>query len=55
MEQGGRMSVIFFENSRVKIPVILPVVHGTSLNVAWKICATGFANLSCLVSICGNH
>eukprot|EP01127_Copromyxa_protea_P016986 TRINITY_DN513_c0_g1_i2.p1 TRINITY_DN513_c0_g1~~TRINITY_DN513_c0_g1_i2.p1 ORF type:complete len:1241 (+),score=206.88 TRINITY_DN513_c0_g1_i2:2442-6164(+) len=30
------------------IPIILPAVHGTSLDVAWKICATGFAALSIL-------
>eukprot|EP01127_Copromyxa_protea_P001607 TRINITY_DN1156_c0_g1_i1.p1 TRINITY_DN1156_c0_g1~~TRINITY_DN1156_c0_g1_i1.p1 ORF type:complete len:322 (-),score=65.30 TRINITY_DN1156_c0_g1_i1:81-1046(-) len=29
------------------LPVIMPVVYGTSLTAAWKICATGFANLSC--------
>jgi hypothetical protein len=33
---------------RFKIPSILPVIHGTALATAWKICATGFANLSCL-------
>lgn len=29
--------------------MIVPTVHGTSLGVAWKICATGFAALSILV------
>eukprot|EP01127_Copromyxa_protea_P015391 TRINITY_DN4423_c0_g1_i5.p1 TRINITY_DN4423_c0_g1~~TRINITY_DN4423_c0_g1_i5.p1 ORF type:complete len:215 (+),score=42.04 TRINITY_DN4423_c0_g1_i5:38-682(+) len=29
-------------------PVILPAIHGTDFHIAWKICATGFANLSSL-------
>lgn len=32
----------------IQIPV-LPFVHGTNLNIARKICTTGFANLSTLV------
>jgi len=27
---------------------ILPVIHGTSINIAWKVCVGGFANLSVL-------
>jgi len=29
-------------------PMILPGIHGTSFAVAWKVCGTGFANLSSL-------
>eukprot|EP01127_Copromyxa_protea_P018107 TRINITY_DN5626_c0_g3_i2.p1 TRINITY_DN5626_c0_g3~~TRINITY_DN5626_c0_g3_i2.p1 ORF type:complete len:533 (-),score=92.68 TRINITY_DN5626_c0_g3_i2:42-1640(-) len=35
-------------NDEEKGPAILPAVHGTDLNITWKICETGFANLSTL-------
>jgi len=37
-------------NSDPMNPVIIPTIHGTSVEVAWKVCATGFANLSTLDS-----
>jgi len=35
-------------NTSTMTPTIIPAVHGTGREVAWKICSTGFASLSSL-------
>eukprot|EP01127_Copromyxa_protea_P024187 TRINITY_DN9391_c0_g1_i1.p1 TRINITY_DN9391_c0_g1~~TRINITY_DN9391_c0_g1_i1.p1 ORF type:complete len:1293 (-),score=185.35 TRINITY_DN9391_c0_g1_i1:106-3984(-) len=35
-------------NYKPGAPIILPGIHGTDIKLAWKICETGFANLSSL-------